>query len=294
MYYQILIETTEKVDESDVNKQFFELDRSSLKDIEANIVLPYLRKEEFVFSGRLLKFIQIKRILIKETLDTTHHLSLLESARDPNSTIRITPIDILNYKEHVKDITTTVFNTALSVILAKKPPSSVQTNTLASIQKNIPTITPTSFQAKVLVVHGRDHIAKNSVVKYLENLGISIILIHEQIRGEKTIIDKVEENLNIGFAIVLYTPTSLEQKPRAHQNIAFEHGYLIAKLGRRKVSALVKGNTEVPNHTNGVIYIPMDTLNTWQIAINRELIRAGYTIESNVSQPTSASLNENI
>jgi predicted nucleotide-binding protein len=289
MYYQILIETTEKVDDSDVNKQFFELDRSSLTDIEANIVLPYLRKEEFVFSGRLLKFIEIKRILIKETHDTTHHLSLQESARDPNSTIRITPIDILNYKEHVKDITTTVFNTALSVILAKKvPPTPGQTLTPTSIQKSTQTITPSSNQAKVLVVHGRDHIAKNSVVKYLENLGISAIIVHEQIRGEKTIIDKVEENLNIGFAIVLYTPTSLEQKPRAHQNIAFEHGYLIAKLGRRKVSALVKGNTEVPNHTNGVIYIPMDILNTWQIAINRELIRAGYNIETNLAHPTTA------
>jgi predicted nucleotide-binding protein len=290
MYYQILIETTEKVDESDVNKQFFELDRSSLKDIEATIVLPYLRKEEFVFSGKLLKFIEIKRILIKETHDTTHHLSLQESARDPNSTIRITPIDILNYKEHVKDITTTVFNTALSVILAKKaPPSSqVQANLQVKTQASIQTNTQTSDQTKVLVVHGRDHIAKNSVVKYLENLGISAIIVHEQIRGEKTIIDKVEENLNIGFAIVLYTPTSLEQKPRAHQNIAFEHGYLIAKLGRRKVSALVKGNTEVPNHTNGVIYIPMDILNTWQIAINRELIRAGYNIETNLAHPTTA------
>ena len=289
MYYQILIETTEKVDDSDVNKQFFELDRSSLKDIEATIVLPYLRKEEFVFSGRLLKFIQIKRILIKESHKTTYELAVQESARDPNSKMRITPIDILNYKEHVKDITTTIFNTALSAILAKKGPSPVQAISPAIIKKSTPKITPNSDQAKVLIVHGRDHLAKNSVVKYLENLGISDIIVHEQIRGEKTIIDKVEENLNIGFAIVLYTPTSLEQKPRAHQNIAFEHGYLIAKLGRRKVSALVKGNTEVPNHTTGVIYIPMDPLNTWQMAINRELIRAGYAIDASLPLPITTS-----
>jgi predicted nucleotide-binding protein len=288
MYYQILIETTEKVDESDVNKQFFELDRSSLQDIETNIVLPYLRKEEFVFSGKLLKFIEIKRILIKESRNTTHELALQESARDPNPTIRISPIDILNYKEHVKDITTTVFNTALSVILAKKiPHTQIQSNTQVKTQPTIRAKAQTSDQAKVLVVHGRDHVAKNSVVKYLESLGISVIIVHEQIRGEKTIIDKIEENLNIGFAIVIYTPTSFEQQPRAHQNIAFEHGYLIAKLGRRKVSALVKDNTEVPNYTNGVIYIPMDTINAWQIAISRELIRAGFTIDAHHTHPTS-------
>ena len=79
MYYQILIETTEKVEDSDANKQYFELDRSSLKDIESQIVLPYLRKEEFLFSGKYLKFIEIKRILIKETVKTTHDLALQES-----------------------------------------------------------------------------------------------------------------------------------------------------------------------------------------------------------------------
>jgi predicted nucleotide-binding protein len=274
MYYQILIETTEKVDESDANKQYFELDRSSLDDIEAQIVLPYLRKEEFLFSGRLLKFKEIKRILIKETQKSTYELSLHESSRVPHSTISVTAIDILNYKEHVKDITTTVFNKALSVVLAKKiRPTPIQSDVQSdSSQSNHP---------KVLLVHGRDHYAKDLVVKLLAKLGISTVITHEQIRGEKSIIEKVEENANIGFALVLYTPTGLEQKPRAHQNIAFEHGYLIAKLGRRKVSALVKGSTEVPNHINGVVYIPMDALDTWHLAIFHEMVRAGYNLDIN-------------
>lgn len=269
MYYQVLIETTEKIDETDENRQYFELDRSSLTDIETHIVLPYLRKEELLFSGKILKFKEIKRILIKETVKTTHELSLYESTRVPHSTIRITPNEILNYKEHVKDITTTIFNKALSTIFAAK-------------------VTPTPSQevqpsnhAKVLLVHGRDHIAKDVAIKFLEKLGISTIILHEQIRGERTIIEKIEDNLNIGFAIVLYTPTGLEQKSRAHQNIVFEHGYLIGKLGRRKVSALVKGNTEIPNHINGVVYIPMDVLDAWQLAVTHELIRAGYSISIN-------------
>lgn len=269
MYYQILIETTEKIDESDVNKQYFELDRSSLDDIETHIVLPYLRKEEFIFSGKVLKFKEIKRILIKESLKTTHELSLEESARAAHSTDPISAIDILNYKEHVKDITTTVFNKALSVVLAKK---TIPTQSQETIPSN---------HSKVLLVHGRDHLAKDVTIKFLEKLGINTIILHEQIRGEKTIIEKIEQNLNIGFAIVLYTPTGLELKPRAQQHIVFEHGYLIGKLGRRRVCALVKGNAEIPVQINGVVYVPLDTNATWQQTLANELTRAGYQIDLN-------------
>jgi len=282
MYYQILIETTEKVDESDVNKQYFELDRSSLEDIEANIVLPYLRKAEFLFSGRMLKFIEIKRILIKETNQTTYELSLQESARSPHSTTQISAIDILNYKEHVRDITTTVFNKALSVVLAKK-------STPTQIQ---PIETNTSGHAKVLLVYGRDHIAKDITVKFLDKIGISSLVLHEQIRGGQSIIEKIEENLGIGFAIVLYTPTGFELKPRAQQSIVFEHGYLIGKLGRRKVCALVKGNVETPLNINGVVYIPFDGLEAWQQAIIKELIQAGYKIDGNQTHSRNGQMTQ--
>ncbi len=279
MYYQILIETTEKTDESDINKQYFELDRSSLDDIEIHIVLPYLRKEEFLFSGKILKFKEIKRILIKESQKTTHELSLEESSRVPHSTILVSAIDILNYKEHVKDITTTVFNKALSVVLAKK-----------IIANQSQAETPPSNHAKVLLVHGRDHLAKDVTIKFLEKLGITSVILHEHIRGEKTIIEKIEENLNIGFAIVLYTPTGLELKPRAQQHIVFEHGYLIAKLGRRKVCALIKSNVETPLQCNGVVYVPLDVQNTWHQTLANELTRAGYQIDLSPFKAAEAKL----
>ena len=133
--------------------------------------------------------------------------------------------------------------------------------------------------AKVLVVYGRDHTTRDMTVKFLKDLGITEIVLHEQIQGESNIIQKIEENLHIGLAIVLYTPTGLELKPRAQQHIVFEHGYLIGKLGRRKVCALVKGNVEIPLQINGVVYVPLDAFNKWQQALSNELIRAGYQIE---------------
>lgn len=275
MYYQVLIETNEKVDES-TNKQYFELDKPNLADIEAYIVAPYLRKEELQFDGQTIKFREIKRILIKETQKTTTELVRFESTQVLGNFLTITQIDILSYKEHAKDITTTVFNRMLSAILAKPNTPLVQ----AAKQTD---------HAKVLLVHSKDHLAKDVAVTFLEKLGISSIILHEQMRGEKTILEKIEENVNIGFAIVLYTPTEFELKPRAQQHIVFEHGYLIGKLGRRKVCALVKSNVETPLQSNGVIYVPLDVQNAWHQTLANELTRAGFHIDLNSVKAIQAS-----
>lgn len=44
-------------------------------------------------------------------------------------------------------------------------------------------------------------------------------------------------------------------KDRARQNVIFEHGYMVAKLGRDKVIALVDQGVEIPGDLSGVIYI---------------------------------------
>ena len=64
----------------------------------------------------------------------------------------------------------------------------------------------------------------------------------------KTIIEKFEEYSDVGFAIILMTPDDkgyladepVSTKNRARQNVIFEHGYFIGKLGRERVVALVK------------------------------------------------------
>jgi hypothetical protein len=60
MYYQVLIETSEKVGKAGKNKQYFELDKTDLEEIEARIVYPFLRKEDFQFDGYFLKYGEVK------------------------------------------------------------------------------------------------------------------------------------------------------------------------------------------------------------------------------------------
>ena len=51
MFYQILIETTEKVGKSKQNKTINEIDKTNKEEIINDILVPYLKEEEFVFNG---------------------------------------------------------------------------------------------------------------------------------------------------------------------------------------------------------------------------------------------------
>ena len=73
---------------------------------------------------------------------------------------------------------------------------------------------------------------------------------------------------------------SPDLKNRARQNVVFEHGFLIGKLGRSNVCSLVKGEVEVPNDISGVVYVSMDASN-WQIDLAKEMRESGYEIDMN-------------
>lgn len=141
---------------------------------------------------------------------------------------------------------------------------------------------------KVFIVHGHDNEAKQTTARFIEKLGLEAIILHEQASKGMTIIEKIEDNSNVGFAIILYTPCDVgksiiegDLNPRARQNVVFEHGYLIGKIGRNRVCALVKGNIEKPNDISGVVYIDMDNHESWKMQLAKEMRSAGYTIDMN-------------
>lgn len=143
--------------------------------------------------------------------------------------------------------------------------------------------------SQVFIVHGHNEEVKIKVARFVEKMGFEPIILHEQASSGNTIIEKIEEYSNVGFGIILYTACdiggkqtdSLKLKPRARQNVVFEHGYLIGKIGRRNVCALVKDDIEKPNDISGVVYVSMDDAGAWQIQIAKELKRSGYNVDMN-------------
>jgi len=145
-----------------------------------------------------------------------------------------------------------------------------------------------SRKDKVFIVHGRDEAAKEKVARFVDSLDLKPIILHEQASAGMTIIEKIEYYSNeASYGIVLYTPCDQGRghhekkerpKDRARQNVIFEHGYLMAKLGRKNVCALVKGDIETPNDISGVIYVSMDDRG-WEIDVKKELKVLGYNIK---------------
>ena len=151
--------------------------------------------------------------------------------------------------------------------------------------------TPQStFGDKVFIVHGRDDGAKETVARFVENLGMEATILHEQPSGGQTIIEKIERySSDAGFAIVLITPDDIgalrdeadnEYNPRARQNVVFELGYFMGKLGRERVCPLFKGEVENPSDIDGIVYVTMDDAGAWRQRLCQEMEYVGLPVQN--------------
>ena len=102
--------------------------------------------------------------------------------------------------------------------------------------------------------------------RFLEHLGLKPIILHEQANRGRTIIEKVELNSDVRLAVVLLTPDDVgAAKAQAGtlsstsaENVVFEWGYLIAKLGARMFVPCAVTGVELPSDLQGVVYTDLD------------------------------------
>ena len=116
------------------------------------------------------------------------------------------------------------------------------------------------------------------------------VILHEQENNGKTIIEKFERNAETcGFAIILLTADDCgyanekgdnSKKPRARQNVVFEMGFFMGKLGRDRVLLLLDNGVEKPGDLDGIIYHPTDN-ETWKYDLVKELKSSGYSVDAN-------------
>lgn len=153
---------------------------------------------------------------------------------------------------------------------------------------SIPPVRPRSGQvntSSVFIVHGHDELTKLKMCEFITDLGLAPVILHMQASSGRTIIEKIEHYTDVGFAIVLYTPCdvgskadSLTSNYRARQNVVFEHGFLMGKLGRSRVVAVVKDEVEIPNDISGIVYISMDEYDNWKDELKKEMRDIGYQV----------------
>lgn len=146
-----------------------------------------------------------------------------------------------------------------------------------------------TIRKNIFIVHGHDEAAKLSVARFIDKLGLSPIILHEKPDMGRTIIEKFEDYSDVGFAIILLTPDDMgypkdkseEAKSRARQNVIFELGYFIGKIGREKVCALYKEGVELPSDIQGVLYVQMDPVEGWHMKLAREIKHAEIEVDLN-------------
>lgn len=165
-----------------------------------------------------------------------------------------------------------------------------QTPTLSSGRERERIAVKTDMK-EVFVIHGRDNEAKEAVARFLEKLNLDPVILHEQANEGRAIIEKFEEHAQAAFAVVLLTPDdagALENekdklRPRARQNVIFEFGYFIGRLGRKRVCALTRGDLEMPSDYDGVLYVPLDADGAWRMRLVKELRAAGLNVDANLA-----------
>lgn len=141
----------------------------------------------------------------------------------------------------------------------------------------------------IFIVHGHDEAAKESVARFFEVIDLSYIILHEMPDRGRTIIEKFEDYSNVAFAVVLLTPDDIcesKEKPGqkeglARQNVIFELGFFIGKLGRGNVCALYKEDTKIPSDYTGVLYTPFDSSGGWKLKLAQEIKSAGIDVDLN-------------
>ena len=143
----------------------------------------------------------------------------------------------------------------------------------------------TKDYSKVFIVHGHDGELKEAVARVIERQGIKSIILSEQVNRGATIIEKIEVNSDVNGAICLFTSDDFGRgknesidNPRARQNVVFEAGYFVGKLGRENVILISDGNIELPSDLQGVVY---SNKNEWKFQVLKELKAIGYYIDYN-------------
>ena len=149
------------------------------------------------------------------------------------------------------------------------------------------------YSRRIFIVHGHDSGLKNELARFLEKLEFKPVILQEQTDKGRSIFNKLKEEMaDIGFGFILLTPDDVggqnppgnELKPRARQNVIFEHGLLIGALGAGRVCAVVKGDVEIPSDLYGIVYKKIPAGERFELIameILRELRSAGYEVDAN-------------
>ena len=144
---------------------------------------------------------------------------------------------------------------------------------------------------RVFLVCGSDDAMKLAVSAALERLLlVPVVLCEEPLQGRK-IVERFSDYGDVGFAVVLLSPddfvygkdeAATKRKPKPRQEVVFELGFLLGKLGAGRVLCFFReAEGFVPLDFEGVRLVALDDRDSWKLALIRELTRCGFAVDGN-------------
>lgn len=251
------------------SKIAFEADMNR-DDLLTKLALPFVQGKQFFCGGVVVHPSKVAEVKFNVTQQTSAELlPMLRAKRANSGVISASPV-VWGVIWDGRDITREILDEA-----GNQPTRKVL----------IEHDEPSSISDRVFVVHGRDSQAVDQTELLIRRFGLTPIILREAPNAGRTVIEKFEAHSDVGFAIVLLTPDDVgglptaELRPRARQNVIWEWGYLVSKLGRDRVVCLYKGDVEMPSDLHGLMTIHIgDDVRTSSEEIRRELNAAGYHI----------------
>ena len=144
---------------------------------------------------------------------------------------------------------------------------------------------------RIFVVCGTDGEMEQAVTNALTKLKlVPLVLCEEPSQGRK-IVEHFQEYSDVGFAVVLLSPDDsvyvkdeppTKRKLRPRQDVVFELGFLLGKLGKSNVLVFFKecAYFEIPTDFEGIKVAAFDDRDSWKLALIRELTNRGYTVDA--------------
>lgn len=142
---------------------------------------------------------------------------------------------------------------------------------------------------RIFIAHGHDKGTREEIKTFLLKQTAAIPIILQEIAPVGlTIIEKLEAHSDVVAAIIIVTEDDLatpiidkgKLKPRARENVIFEMGYFVARLGRNNVCVVSKGNVKLPSDLAGLDFIKFDRERTWKSKVSAFLCRTPFSLSS--------------
>jgi predicted nucleotide-binding protein len=250
----------------------------SQEELDRTFATPYAVGQPFWFIGRLLNPIRVTKVVLFWSNLTADKLSLpnqenLVVAKDKKYLIE----NIVKGKVKGAYVCTEKFLPSIQKILSLSQSA---------------TLTSGNLGRRIIVVSGSDDEMKQALTGALTKLSlVSLVICEEPSQGKKIVENFSKEYADVAFAVVLLSPDDFayaknedatKRKLRPRQDVVFELGFLVGKLGKGNVLAFFRESTNFETITDfeGIKFTAFDNRDSWKLALIRELTNCGYNIDA--------------